>query len=216
METSPSPNPYRRAPGVSPPAPSPFIYLASRSPRRRELLTQIGIEHRLLLADEDEDDEALEAERPGESPTDYVRRVTLAKLQAALARLARRQWPIAPVLAADTTVALGGRVLGKPADAAAARAALQQLSGRTHRVLTAVAVAQGATVRQAISVSRVTFARLDPARIDRYVATGEPFDKAGAYGIQGPAAAFVRKIEGSYSGIMGLPLYETDQLIRAR
>ncbi len=194
---------------------APFVWLASRSPRRRELLTQLGVRHELLLAGPGEDDEALEALRQDESPNDYVARVTLAKLRVARERLQARGLTPAPILAADTTVAIGGRILGKPADADDARRILTLLSGRTHRVLTSVAIAVGATrVRQAINVSRVRFDRLDKADIDRYIATGEPFDKAGAYGIQGAAAAFVRRIEGSYSGIMGLPLYETRMLLR--
>jgi septum formation protein len=191
-----------------------FIYLASQSPRRQELLRTIGVEFRLLLADDDEDAEALEATIPGESPADYVARVVRAKLEAAVARMHRRALPAAPVLTADTTVALGGRLLGKPADADDAKRMLRLLSGRTHRVLTAVAVADGGRERVATSVSRVRFARLSPAEIDGYVASGEPFDKAGAYGIQGRAGAFVRRIEGSYSGIMGLPVFETARLLR--
>ena len=194
-----------------------FVYLASKSPRRRELLAQIGIRHKLLLADATEDSEALEAERGGEAPDAYVKRVVLAKLDAARARLHHRGLDVAPILVSDTTVALGGTLLGKPVNAIAAHAMLQKLSGRSHRVLTAVAVShgqQGQRTRLAINVSRVQFARLSPADITAYVALGESFDKAGGYGIQGPAARFVRRIEGSYSGIMGLPLYETAQLLR--
>ena len=192
-----------------------FVWLASQSPRRAQLLQQIGVAHRLLLPDPAEDAEALEAERPGELPAAYVQRVTRAKLQAALLRLRRRGDPPAPILCADTTVALGQRILGKPADAAQARAMLQALSGRTHRVLTAVAVHDGRRSRAALQVSHVRFAPLPAAAIDAYVASGEPFGKAGAYAIQGAIAAWVAHIDGSHSGIMGLPLCETALLLRA-
>lgn len=193
-----------------------MIYLASRSPRRQELLTRIGVRFELLAPDpgEEEAAEALEAWRPGEAPAAYVLRVTLAKVRAGEARRLARGLPPAPVLAADTTVALGGRIFGKPADAGAAEAMLRALSGRTHRVLTAVALARGRRIEHRVSVSRVRFARLDAAGIAAYVASGEPFDKAGGYGIQGHAGRFVRRVEGSPSGIMGLPLYETDCLLR--
>jgi len=191
-----------------------FVYLASKSPRRQELLRQIGVDFRLLPPDDDEDAEALEAVRAHESPAVYVKRVVLAKLDAAVARLARRGWPPAPVLTADTTVALGGAILGKPADAAEAADMLRRLSGRTHRVLTAVALARSSRRESVVNVSRVTFARLTRAQIDAYARSGEPLDKAGGYGIQGAAGAFARRIEGSYSGIMGLPLYETARLLR--
>jgi len=192
-----------------------FLWLASQSPRRRQLLAQIGVRHDLLLADASEDAEALEAERPGEAPEDYVRRVTLAKLAAAQHRLAARDLPRAPILCADTTVVLGRAILGKPRDAAEATAMLERLSGRTHRVLSAVAVGsgEGGRARSALSISRVRFTPLDAAWIARYVASGEPFGKAGAYAIQGAVAAHVERIEGSYSGIMGLPLYETAKLL---
>jgi len=192
-----------------------FVWLASQSPRRRQLLAQIGVRHELLLADAAEDAEALEAERPGEAPEDYVRRVTLAKLAAAQRRLAARGLPGAPILCADTTVVLGRAILGKPRDAAEATHMLERLSGRTHRVLSMVALvaAAGLRARSALSVSRVRFAPLGAAWIARYVASGEPFGKAGAYAIQGTIAAHVERIEGSYSGIMGLPLYETAKLL---
>ena len=195
-------------------APPGFVWLASQSPRRRQLLDQIGVPHRLLLPDADEDAEALEAERAGESPAHYVERVTLAKLDAARARLARRGGPAAPILCADTTVALGRLVLGKPADAAEATRTLRRLSGRTHRVLTAVAVASRFGQAIAVSTSRVRFAVLPDAVVDAYVAGGDPFGKAGAYGIQGSIAAWVERIEGSHSAIMGLPLFETARLLR--
>jgi septum formation protein len=193
---------------------SSFVYLASQSPRRRQLLTQIGVPHELLLPDSDEDSEALEAVLSGESPTAYVQRVTALKLDAALSRRVRRGLPPAPVLCADTTVALGRHILGKPSDAPDARRMLRALSGHTHRVLTAVAVQTGRRRLAALSVSHVRFDALQQARICRYVATGEPMGKAGAYGIQGPAASFIRHISGSYSGIMGLPVFETAQLLR--
>lgn len=196
-----------------------FIYLASQSPRRSQLLDQLGVPHTLLLPntedDTPEDAEAIEALLPGEAPKAYVERVTGLKLDAAVARLARRGWPGAPVLCADTTVALGRTVYGKPEDTQDATRMLAALAGRTHRVLTAVALQVGRKRLAALSVSRVTFAALSPAQIDAYVATGEPLGKAGAYGIQGRAAAHVRQMSGSYSGIMGLPLYETAQLLRA-
>jgi septum formation protein len=192
-----------------------FIYLASQSPRRRQLLDQIGVCHAPLQPDADEDAEALEAVRHAESPSEYVERVVRAKLAAAKARLARRaEWPFAPILCADTTVAIGARILGKPRDAADARAMLVLLAGRTHRVLSAVALFDGASDAFATSVSRVRFAALPDAAIERYVASGEPFGKAGAYAIQGPFAAWIEHVEGSYSGIMGLPLYETARLLR--
>jgi septum formation protein len=196
-------------------APAPtFIYLASQSPRRRQLLQQIGVPHELLLAGPEEDAEALEAERAGELPLDYVARVTRAKLQAARQRHRRRGLPEAPILCSDTTVALGRRILGKPADADDARRTLSLLSGRTHRVITAVALAWGRREALAVNVSRVRFAAVGAAEIDAYVASGEPFGKAGAYAIQSAAAAWVAHIEGSYSAIMGLPLYETAELLK--
>jgi septum formation protein len=197
--------------------PASLVYLASQSPRRAQLLDQLGVRHELLLADGDEDAEALEAGRRGELPAAYVERVTRTKLAAARQRLQVRALPDAPILAADTTVALGARILGKPADAAHARAMLTALSGRTHRVLTAVAVASGRRTLFALCVSRVHFATIAAAEIEAYVASGEPFGKAGAYAIQGRAAAWIERIAGSYTGIMGLPLYETAQLLhRAR
>ena len=197
-----------------------FIWLASQSPRRQALLAQIGVTLQLLLPGDDEDAEALEVVQPGELPLAYVQRVTRAKLQAAVARHRRRGLPPAPILCADTTVALGRRILGKPADAQDAAATLAALSGRTHRVLTSVAVAsaQGlagrARIEQATQVSRVRFAVLSPALVQAYIASGEPFGKAGSYAIQGALAAHIAHIEGSHSGIMGLPLFETAHLLR--
>ncbi len=191
-----------------------FIYLASASPRRRELLRQIGVAFEVLPAAPAHEAEEIERVLFAESPSVYVRRVAAAKLVAALDRRLRLALPPAPILTADTTVALGGTILGKPVDAPDAVRMLRTLSGRTHRVLTAAALAHGTRRRVALSVSRVQFARLTPGQIEAYVATGEPFDKAGGYGIQGAAGAFARRIEGSYSGIMGLPLYETARLLR--
>jgi len=192
-----------------------FVYLASQSPRRRQLLAQIGVRVELLLPRADEDAEALEAERPGELPADYVERVTRAKLKAARARLrVNGGAPDAPILCADTTVALGRRILGKPRDADDAIATLTALSGRTHRVITAVAVAAGRRERLEVSCSHVSVAALPVAAIAAYVASGEPFGKAGAYAIQSSFAAWIERIEGSYSGIMGLPLFETARLLR--
>ena len=193
---------------------SKFIYLASQSPRRRQLLDQIGASHELLLADASEDAELLEAERRGETPAVYVQRVTRAKLDAARRRLKSRALPIAPILCADTTVALGRRILGKPADGADARAMLQALSGRTHRVLTAVAVWTGTRRLEALSLSHVRCATLPPSVINAYIESGEPFGKAGAYAIQSALAGWISHIDGSYSGIMGLPLAETAALLR--
>lgn len=197
---------------------SQFIYLASQSPRRSQLLDQLGVRHLLLLpnaaGDVAEDSETLEAKLPGEDPAQYVQRVTALKLQAAVARHARRALEAAPILCADTTVALGTRILGKPEDAQEAAHMLQALSGREHQVYTAVALQVGAACQTALSVSQVQWAPMTDAEIAAYVASGEPFGKAGAYGIQGRAAQYIACIHGSYSAIMGLPLYETAQLLR--
>jgi septum formation protein len=193
---------------------SDFIYLASQSARRRQLLEQLGMRHELLLPDPGEDTESIEAVLPGEAPARYVRRVTGLKLDAALARLRQRGLPPAPVLCSDTTVALGRTIYGKPDDEADARRMLRELSGRTHRVLTAIAIAGGRRRLEALSDSHVTFAAMTAAQIAAYVASGEPMGKAGAYAVQGRAAAFIPKISGSYSGIMGLPMHETAQLLR--
>ena len=195
-------------------APS-YIYLASQSPRRRQLLEQLGVKYELLLPDDGEDTETIERVLPGEAPAPYVKRVTGLKLDAALGRLLRRGLPPAPVLCSDTTVALRRRIYGKPEDEADARRMLRELSGRTHRVLTAVAIASGRRRLEALSDSHVTFAAMTPAQVAAYVASGEPMGKAGAYAVQGRAAAFIPKISGSYSGIMGLPMHETAQLLRA-
>lgn len=192
----------------------PYIYLASQSLRRQELLHQLGIRFELLLPGADEDAEALEAVLPGEPPDDYVQRVTRAKADAAVARLKRAGLPDAAIMTADTTVCLDGTILGKPIDAADARDVLARLSGTRHRVLTSVAVCADGQVRQALNISHVWFRPLRTDEIERYVASGEAMGKAGAYGIQGKAAEFIMRIDGSYSGIMGLPLCETAALLR--
>ncbi len=190
-----------------------FLYLASQSPRRRQLLEQIGVRHQLLLPGPDEDAESLEVVLQGESPGAYVERVTRLKLRAAMQRRLRLGLPPAPVLCADTTVALGRMILGKPQSPADAKRMLRALSGQEHRVLTAVAVGAGRIIRTALSVSVVRFDPLSQAWIAGYVASGEPLGKAGSYAIQGRAATRVASIRGSYTGIMGLPLRETAQLI---
>jgi septum formation protein len=192
-----------------------FIYLASQSPRRRQLLEQLGVRHELLLPDADEDAESLEAVLKNEAPTAYVQRVTGLKLDAALARMKRRKLPPAPILCSDTTVAMGRVIYGKPEDAKDAARMLRELSGGTHRVLTAVAVQAGRRRFEALSDSKVSFDALTPAQIRSYVASGEPMGKAGAYAVQGRVAMHINRINGSYSGIMGLPLRETAQLLRA-
>jgi septum formation protein len=213
----------------------PFIYLASQSPRRQELLQQIGVQFELLLAGSDEDAELLEASITGESALDYVKRVTLAKLQAAQKRLIQRDLKWAPILCADTTVVISiygnESILGKPKDHEDAHRILHLLSGRTHQVHTAVALLNQPSVtgleegsdRESVdssplllvSSSQVTFKMLSKSLISSYVTSGEPFGKAGAYGIQGLAACFIENIQGSFSGIMGLPLFETAQLLQA-
>lgn len=192
-----------------------MVYLASQSPRRGQLLMQLGVAHELLLPDAGEDAESLELALPRELPLNYVQRVTQLKLDAALARRKRRGLPTAPVLCSDTTVALGRRIFGKPADAMDAARMLRELSGKTHWVLTAVTVGTARKRLQAVSRSRVTFAELSAAQIKAYVASGEPMGKAGAYAVQGRAAAHITGINGSYSGIMGLPMFETANLLRA-
>lgn len=192
------------------------IYLASRSPRRRELLGHIGVKFHLLLFRNRPDTapDVDEVPNDGENPRDYVMRMALSKAAAGWKRMLERNLPRAPVLAADTTVALEGRIYNKPADRAEAAAMLAALSGKRHEVLTAVALQFEDQVETALSVSEVQFRELTPEDIDDYVATGEPDDKAGAYAIQGRAALFVTEIRGSQSGIVGLPLYETAQLLQ--
>ena len=192
-----------------------FIYLASQSPRRSQLLDQLGVRHQLLLPGPDEDAEALEAVLGNEDPSAYVRRVTQLKLDAALNRLKKRGLTEAPVLCSDTTVALGRVIFGKPVNGADAERMLTALSGQTHRVLTGVALGTLTERHQALSESRVTFDQLSSRQIQAYVASGEPLGKAGAYAVQGMAAAYISHLSGSYSGIMGLPLFETAQLLRS-
>ena len=191
------------------------IYLASRSPRRRELLTQIGVRYHLLLFRERPDSpiEINEEPLPGEAPDAYVERVALAKAEAGWKRMMQRNLPHSPVLAADTTVALDGRIFGKPGTREEAAGMLAALSGRSHEVLTAIALQYGDRAERALSRSEVRFKDLSQKEIADYVATGEADDKAGGYAIQGRAARFIAELRGSYSGVMGLPLYETAQLL---
>jgi len=191
-----------------------FVYLASQSPRRKQLLEQLGVKFELLLPDASEDAEALEVVRPNEKPRTYVQRVTALKLEAALQRLKNRGLPPAPVLCSDTTVAIGNTIFGKPDNAEHAKEMLRQLSGQTHRVLTAVSIGTMRKQSRALSISQVRFADLSKQDIDRYVASQEPLGKAGSYAIQGKAAAFISHISGNYSGIMGLPMFETAHLLR--
>lgn len=196
--------------------PTPRIYLASKSPRRRDLLRQIGVNFDVLTfraGERGEDADVDETPLPGEAVERYVERLALAKAQAGMRRVLWRKLLPHPVLAADTTLEVDGEIVGKPHDAAEAHAILERLSGRRHRVLTAVAMSDGERTRSRLSVSEVAFRSLGEHDIRRYVATGEPFDKAGAYGIQGHAAIFIEEIRGSYSGIMGLPLFETAALL---
>ncbi len=195
---------------------APRIHLASRSPRRRELLTQIGVQFDTMIfrdgtrADKETDETPL----PGEDPIDYVQRVARAKAEHGWRCVGWRKLLAQPVLSADTTLEFEGEVIGKPVDADDAMRILTQLSGKTHRVLTAVAVCLDTRVETALSVSDVRFSALDVADIRRYVESGEPMDKAGAYGIQGRAGVFVEHLAGSYTGVMGLPLHETALLLR--
>jgi septum formation protein len=192
-----------------------IIYLASKSPRRRELLKQIGVHFELLMMREqslrvDVDESPI----GNEAPHAYVERIVRLKAQSGARIMQERKLPLRPVLTADTTVTFGGEILGKPADFADAKRILSLLSGQTHEVLTAVAVSADHETHFALSVSEVTFAPLTSTDIQRYIATGECMDKAGAYGIQGHAAKWISKISGSYSGVMGLPLHETTELLR--
>ena len=197
------------------PIPERGIYLASRSPRRRELLSQIGVRYHLLLFRErvGETPDVDETVLAGEAPGAYVERMAKAKASAGWRRMLQRNLPPAPVLAADTTVALDGRIFGKPENRANAEEILAALAGKRHEVLTAVALKNHDLLEVALSVSEVQIKALSKEEIAQYVATGEADDKAGAYGIQGRAARFVVELRGSYSGVMGLPLYETSQLL---
>lgn len=191
------------------------IFLCSRSLRRRELLHQIGVGHELLLLRDEarRGADVDETPLPGELPLDYALRVASAKASAGLSALSRRAGVIKPVLSADTTIALDDVIVGKPRDTEHAVRILSALSGRSHVVITAVALAYAGRFETRVSTSVVTMHAFDEALIRRYVATGEPMDKAGAYAVQGRAAAFIARIEGSYSGIMGLPLAETAELL---
>lgn len=193
------------------------IWLASKSPRRADLLTGMGVSFEVLQFTDGDGAlyEVDESVMPGELPRDYVRRVALDKALHAVSYVRERGLDDRPLLSADTTVAIGNRILGKPADAAEAREMLQTLSDQTHEVLTAVIVVDGDHIRQALSVSHVRFAPLSDETIEAYIATGEPFDKAGAYGIQGAAGKFVAEMQGSFTGIMGLPVDETAQLLES-
>ncbi len=194
----------------------PRVYLASQSPRRRELLKQVGISFELLLlrSDPRRDADVDETPHENEQPEAYVQRVCRDKTAAGYAALKLRNLPLFPVLAADTAVALDDRIFGKPDSAAHAATMLRKLAGREHQVLSAVAIALGEHIETALSISTVRFAPLDEARIQRYLLTREFMDKAGGYAIQGQAGAFIEHISGSYSGVMGLPLFETVQLLR--
>lgn len=192
---------------------SPRLYLASQSPRRLQLLRQLGIEPELLLPDENEDAEALELQLPKEKPLHYVERVALLKWHAARQRLKDRALPLAPILCSDTTVAIAGYILGKPASGAQATAMLKRLSGQRHEVLTAVVLGRSRPLAL-ISRSLVTFRTMSATEIRNYVASGEPMGKAGSYAIQGAAQRWISELRGSYSGVMGLPLFETDQLLQ--
>jgi len=196
--------------------PEGAIYLASRSPRRRELLTQIGVRFHLLLfrARAGEQPDVDEKPQAGESPDTYVERLARSKAEAGWRRMLQRNLPIAPVLAADTTVTLGAEIFAQPANREAAAAMLAKLAGHTHEVLTAVALKRDDWIQSSLSRSEVRFKPLSRDEIEQYVATGEGDDKAGAYAIQGRAARFVVELRGSYSGVMGLPLYETSELLR--
>lgn len=191
------------------------IYLASRSARRRDLLKQMGVNFEMLLLREGPGRSADfdEAQLPGEAPRDYVVRVSRLKADAGWLRLEQRRLMRHPVLAADTTVALGNAILAKPADREDAVAMLKQLSGSVHHVYTAVAVKFYDTLKEALSVTEVRFRALTDDEIRRYVASGDPLDKAGAYGIQGKASMFIESISGSYTGVVGLPMFETAQLL---
>jgi septum formation protein len=187
------------------------LYLASKSPRRCDLLRQLGVsftELRLREASGRESD-VVEGPRPGEPALGYVTRIARTKALVAWHRMGQRQLPPLPVLAADTEVILDGAIFGKPVDAADAARMLTALSGRTHEVITAMYLKWDHVIEGAMSTSRVTFRALDAGEIERYCATGEPLDKAGAYAIQGRAAGFISSLEGSYSGVVGLPLFET-------
>lgn len=192
------------------------IYLASKSPRRRELLRQIGIEFELLILREDSvrGPDVSEVPLADEPPERYVERVTREKAACARQVMLWRRLPIRPILSADTTVTVDGSILGKPADMAEAVSMLERLSGRTHQVLTSVAIFHDDQTWQTTQRSDVTFAKIPERLIQAYCTLQEPYDKAGGYAVQGQAAVFIQNIAGSHSGIMGLPLFETAQLLQ--
>jgi septum formation protein len=196
--------------------PTRRIYLASKSPRRRELLRQIGVEFELLLlrTQGPRGPDVNEDIKDGESPYEYVSRIAREKAAYGWQSIMTRSLPARPVLGADTTVVLDDRILGKPGSEQEAREMLRALSGRTHQVLTGVAVRLQDRVWETVHVSEVTFGDLPESAINAYCSTVEPYDKAGGYGIQGRAAIFIKHISGSYSGIMGLPLFETSELLQ--
>lgn len=194
--------------------PTRFVFLASNSPRRSELLRQIGVAHEVVVADSANGMSAVdETPHAGETPAEYVVRLACSKAEAGWAHLSKERAPPHPVLAADTTVALGNTILGKPGSDIEAHAMVSTLSGRTHAVYTGIAVASASGIATALSRSNVTMRKITDDEIDRYVALGESVDKAGAYAVQGHAAMFIERIEGSYSGVMGLPLFETANLL---
>lgn len=186
----------------------PRFYLASASPRRRQLLESVGLQFEVLASAIDE------SSNEGESPVTFVRRMAREKADEAAARIDREGLPSLPVMAADTSVSIDERILGKPENRDHARSMLRSLSGRTHQVHTAVALKSGASVWFAASISHVTFAEITERELDAYCASGEPDDKAGAYAVQGLGAAFVKRLEGSYTGVVGLPMYETRRLLK--
>jgi septum formation protein len=187
---------------------SPCIYLASRSPRRAELLHQLGVACKIVPADIDETPQAMEYSDA------YVKRLAFEKAQAGFDLVIKNSWAVMPVLAADTTVSIDGEILGKPQDEEDAYRMLSRMSGRWHEVHTGIAIASHVDIQIEISSTRVLMDNLSDTLIRAYIATGEPKDKAGAYGIQGLAGALIKRIEGSYSGVMGLPVYETTQLLK--
>jgi septum formation protein len=194
---------------------APSIYLASKSPRRQELLRQLGVEFEELLLREapGRRRDLVELPRRDELALDYVKRIARAKAAVGWHRMLRRELPPRPVLGADTEVVLDDVIFGKPRDASDAVRMLTLLSGRNHLVVTALAISWDAKIMRAVSTTEVTMRKLSHDEIERYVATGEPFDKAGGYAVQGRAAAFISRIEGSYSGVMGLPLCETADVL---
>ena len=197
------------------PQPTNIIYLASKSPRRRELLKQIGVQFELLMMREQSPrGDVDEVPLAGEAPLVYVERIVLLKAAMAMKAMRERRLPLRLILTADTTVTIDGEVLGKPLDRDHAASMLTRLSGRSHEVLTAIAVASDREIKHAVTTSTVSFATLSAEEIKRYVDSGEPMDKAGAYAVQGLAAKFISTLEGSYSGVMGLPLYDTTMLLR--